>query len=381
MMAFSKGGMPGKHNMQHPKEILSKEIIKSLRKKALETETLQSLPPETLVTIYKQGWFHVWVPKAFGGLEYTLPDTVRLFEALAYADANVGWCVNLGAGANMFSGYLSPKIAADIFSDPVTCCAGSGAVSGKAQQTTGGYILNGRWKYASGANHATHFTANAYLLDEAGEQILEDGLPQFRSFIIPASKIRNYKNWNAIGLKATSSNDFGATDVFVPESDTFTLLKPSDFATGAVYQFPFDLLASINMTCMLTGIALHFEESYQELAAVKKPLHSDLLLADNPRAQFLFNNASRRFHDARTKMYAQLEAVWACYGKGETANAFAIDQFKSANSEATAAARNLINELYPLCGLNIVTPESELNKIWRDAAVAGQHYLLSPLVS
>ena len=365
--------------MLHPTEILSEQIIESLRSKAFITEDLKSLPEETLDIIYSERWLQILVPKICGGLEYSLPQAVQLFEALAFADANVGWCVNLGAGANMFSGYLEQQLSKQIFGNARTWCAGSGAISGKANITKGGYILNGRWKYASGANYATHFTANAFLLDENGNEILEDNQPKFRSFIIPANEIINYKNWNAIGLKATSSNDFMANNIFVPEAETFSLLKPSDFATGTIYQFPFGLLAEINMTCMLTGIAMHFEEAYKILAAHKKPLHSNSLLAENPKASTIFKEASERFHNARTGMYHQLNIVWECYEQGNIADTKAVQLFKDANKEATAASRNLINALFPLCGLNIADPKSELNKTWRDAAVAGQHYLLSPL--
>jgi alkylation response protein AidB-like acyl-CoA dehydrogenase len=365
--------------MKHPQEILSEQTIASLRSKASEIEHLKSLPPETLAIIYKEKWFQVLVPQTSGGLEYSLPQAVALFEALAYADANVGWCVNLGAGANMFAGYLTQEVSEAIFNNAKTCCAGSGAISGKAKRVAGGYTLTGRWKYASGANHATHFTANAYLLDEQDQQIMEDGQPKFSSFIIPADKILNHKNWDAIGLKATSSNDFEADHVFVPELNTFSLLKPSGFATGTVYQFPFHLLAEIDMVCMITGIALHFEEAYQVLAATKKPLYATTILAEDDNAQSIFNKASGRFHKARNEMYKQLDAVWAFYEKGETADRETAALFNQANREATAASRQLIAELFPLCGLNIVSPESEMNKIWRDAAVAGQHYLLSPL--
>lgn len=365
--------------MLHPKEILSTQIIEKLREEIFISEERKCLSARTLDIIYREKWLQILVPKVCGGMEYSLPQAVQLFEALAYVDGNVGWCVNLGAGANMFSGYLEQQTACKIFNNAETWCAGSGASSGKAKETEGGYLLSGRWKYASGANHASHFTANAFLLDKDGKEKLKDGQPEFRSFMVPANNIINYKNWYAVGLKATSSNDFEAVDVFVPYESTFTLLKPSDFATGIVYQFPFGLLAEVNMACMLTGLALHFEEAYRTLAINKKPLHASTTLAENPKAKAISMKASERFHAGRTNMHQQLNALWHLYEYDEIVDETAVQQFKDANKEAVAASRNLIQELFPLCGLNIVDPQSELNKIWRDAAVAGQHYLLSPL--
>lgn len=365
--------------MKHPKEILPESLVKEIRNYIFETEAARSLPQTVLNVAYNQQWFQLLVPKVFGGKELALPEAVRLFEAITWADANVGWCVNLGAGANMFSGYLEEAVANSIFNSAKTCCAGSGAISGKATKTQGGYMLTGRWKYASGANHATHFTANAYLLDENGNNIIEEGTPVFRSFIVPADKIINHKNWNAIGLCATSSNDFEAVNVFVPFEYTFTLLKPSAFAQGPVYRFPFYMMAVVNMTCMITGIALHFLDLYEELAATKKPLHSDLLLKDNPVALSIYKQAANNFHVTRNLMYEQLESVWQYYEQGKQPDEESLIHLKKTNNHAAKASRDLIDALFPLCGMNIISPQSELNKVWRDAAVASQHYLLSPL--
>lgn len=363
----------------HPTATISQEIIEQLRQRAFETEALKSLPKETLELIYDQRWFQVLIPKNCGGLEYTLPQAVRLFEALTYADANVGWCVNLGAGANMFSGYLDEKVSKEIFTHPETCCAGSGAVSGRATKVKGGYRLTGRWKYASGANHATHFTANALLLDESGMLLMEDGQPMFRSMILPQKDIINHRNWEAMGLKATSSNDFEAKNIFVKEAHVFDLKRPSAFADGPLYHFPFVQLAEVNMTCMITGIALHFMEAYEALAQTKKPLHSNKQLSDNSAAQEIFDKASIPFLEARLTMYTLLDEVWQYYAQHTTPPDDLTTRFRKAVYAAGKASRQLIYELYPLCGLNIVSMQSPLNKVWRDAAVAGQHYLLSPL--
>lgn len=365
--------------MKHPKEILSSGEITNIRAYTSQTEAARHLPEAILSIIYNQKWFHVLVPQSCGGKELSLPETVQLFEALAWADANVGWCVNLGAGANMFAGYFDAHTALDIFEPKETCCAGSGAVSGKATRTEGGYTVSGRWKYASGANHATHFTANAWLLDETGQSLTEEGQPIFRSFIFPAKDITNHNNWNAIGLKATSSNDFEASNVFVPEAHTFSLLKPSTFAQGTIYKFPFAQLAVVNMACMMTGITLHFIDLYDELSAVKKPLHSDKLLGENETAKHIVNTATHSFYTARKKMYHDLQQVWDEIMKNGVANAALLEQLSASAKEAAHTARNVINELYPLCGMSILEPESMLNKVWRDAATASQHYLLSPL--
>ena len=74
-----------------------------------EIEAQKRLPQALLDILYEQRWFQLAVPRACGGLECSLPEIVRTFEALAAIDANIAWCVNLGAGANMGSNFLFNK--------------------------------------------------------------------------------------------------------------------------------------------------------------------------------------------------------------------------------------------------------------------------------
>src|SRR5690606_27735667 len=116
----------------------------------------------------------------------------------------------LGAGANMFAGFMDQGIASEIFKSEKTCIAGSGAVTGTAKIKDDGYIISGYWKYASGSAHANYFSLNALLEDyETGE---------YASFIVPSEEVKVLNTWNVFGMKATSSCDFSVSNVWVPKS-------------------------------------------------------------------------------------------------------------------------------------------------------------------
>lgn len=367
--------------MEHilPASRLSESARHKLSHAAFTNESLKELAPEVRAVIHEQQWLRVLIPASLGGLEWPLPKVVQLFEDLARTEANAGWCVNLGAGANMFAGYLQEATARTIFQPLSTWCAGSGAISGKAIQTKDGYLLSGTWKYASGANHATHFTANAFIEQENGMPVLAQGEPVFRSFIFPASRVTNHRNWDAIGLQATSSNDFSVTDLALPENASFSLTQPSAHASGPLYQFPFVQLAVVNMACMATGITLHFCELYMDLAQHKQPLHGQRLLVNDDIASGIFNDHLQQFLQARKHMYATLENCWKYYENGMIAPPDLLHSLTKQARTAASRGLTLIKEVFPLCGMNILSPQSTLNKVWRDAMTAGQHYLLSPL--
>lgn len=356
--------------------VLSPDLVHLIRKNTFKTEENRALPEEVLNALYKEDALRITVPKECGGGEWSLLKIVKFFEALAQADGNVGWVVNLGAGANMFSGYMEKEVAQSLFGNEKVWCAGSGAPSGKAQKTKGGYLLSGRWKYASGAAHATYFTANAMIYDENGMQ--SEDSSEFLSFIFPREAVTIYDTWNTTGLRATSSHEFSVRHLFVPEKHTFSLLHPSDYVHSPLYRFPFERMAVINMACMPIGMGMHFIECYQSLIETKKPLNDSTVLKDIPRIRELSQRAISPFLLARKQMYELLQEVWNCYEDDTKPTLEALDNLEESARYAAEKARKMLFDLYPVCGMNMVFPTNELNKIWRDMSVASQHYLLFP---
>ncbi len=368
------------HLPQHPANLLDQAVVDLIRRDTLTAENNGALTPAQLDLIHKKRWFQVLVPEQAGGLEWTMPEVVRLFEALAWADGALGWCVNLGAGANIFAGYLQPETAESVFHDPAVSIAGSGAISGTARKNHDGYIATGTWKYASGAAHATHFTANCYIVDDYDIPLQDaQGEPLYRSFLFRADQVKVLDTWNSYGLKASSSHDFEVREQLVPEQNTFSLSGPSVFAKGPLYRFPFLQMAELNMTAMLTGMALHFIDAFSAMAQVRKPYRSDIALADQTMVRATLQRCTTTLEAARCWMYAALHDGWKAYEQHETVSPQLLGVISNACQYAAQVARQVVQELYPFAGMSILNPENELNKIWRDLHTASQHVLVSPL--
>ncbi len=152
--------------LPHPASFISPGLTDLISKFSAEAEKLGRLHPAQLDLIYQQGWFKLFVPRQYGGLELGLPEALQVEEALAWADGSTGWTVTLCSGANWFIGFLQPEQAKNIFEDPKVCLAGSGHPSGTAKLIKNGYEINGYWSYATGAPHATIFTANCVIQKE-----------------------------------------------------------------------------------------------------------------------------------------------------------------------------------------------------------------------
>lgn len=354
--------------------MLTSEEIQLIRNEVQIAEKSGKPTKNQLNLIYKKRWFHLLVPKSMGGKEMPLPAFARFMEKLASVDGSFAWTVNLGAGANMFAGYMEEQTAKKIFASEKTCVAGSGAVGGTATKKDDGYIINGIWKYASGATHASFFSLNATI---AGEENL------VRSFLVPAAQVKILDTWNVTGLKATASCDFKVENQWVPENYGFNLQTPSSSIKSVLYRFPFNTLAEINMLVILTGLAIHFKELSIEIVKHKtffgKNPGSNIKIYESNIFQAVLTEVDADFNAKREKTFTVLDRLWEKTEANKEVEEAEKDEFTKTVLQTANATRNLIDKLYPFLGMNVIFEDSEIGRVYRDFKVASQHVLLSPM--
>lgn len=337
-----------------------------------EAEELGTLTEKQLDLIYRKKWFHLLVPKEMGGEQLNLPDFALFMEELAIADGSFAWNVNLGAGANMFAGFMQPETANKIFASEKTCIAGSGAVAGKAEKTTEGFKINGNWKYASGSKHATHFSLNSPIDGDSGK---------VSSFLVPAKFVEIKETWTVMGLKATASCDFKVKDGKVPSEYAFDLQKPSEYNNEALYRFPFVLLAEINMLVMTTGLAKSFYSQCIEIAKqkVRKTWTSENLLVEEALFKETSENLYEVFEEKRNQVFKLLMEAWKKVEEKKEIGEGEMNQFTNAVLESATACRKLVDGIFPLMAMSVIYQSSRINRTYRDFRVASQHSLLSEM--
>lgn len=83
------------------------------------TERNRALSSDLFGAIRDAGLFSLWVPKDFGGPEISIRDFMLVVEALARADASIGWCAANASTNSVLSGYLSgPNHSRDLGQRP-----------------------------------------------------------------------------------------------------------------------------------------------------------------------------------------------------------------------------------------------------------------------
>jgi indole-3-acetate monooxygenase len=364
-------------NESHPSTLLQPDWVETIRREAFAAEEAGMLQAGQLQLVYQQQWFKLLVPQTYGGLELPLPDLVRLEEALSWADGSLGWVVTLCAGAGWFGGFIKPDAAHEIFADPKVCLAGSGASTGTATQTADGYLLNGHWRYASGVKHATHFTANCIIHNQAGKPVFNpDGTPLVLPFVIDHHQATQVPAWKYVGMMGTGSHAFTLQDAWAANSRQFAIKPEAAFVQGPLYQYPFMQLAEATLAANLAGMAQHFIDLCGPVFEQK--LHESTRMSEANRHTLMMQYAhvQEDLQGIRNQFYEALDASW----QAQLAGCLLSGHLKPVSTTSrllARIARESVDTLYPYCGLQAAAPDTEINQVWRDLHTASQHALLT----
>lgn len=374
---------PNKKIAAHPSTQLKPATVADLRAHSFEAEQLGHLHPDQLSTIYCERWFNLFVPEAYGGLGLSLPDALRMEEAFAWTDGSLGWTITLCAGANWFIGFLQPDAAREIFANPKVCLAGSGRPSGVAQKTATGYTITGSWKYATGAPHATIFTANCRIEQEGKPLLNEQGEPLVQAFWFRREEVTINADWRTIGMVATASHSFSVKEVSVPANRTFVLDPGQAIISDMAYRYPFLPFAEATLAVNYSGMALHFLELMEPVIAAKQQQAgvseaAKQLMKDN------WEKANTQLRKRRIAFYEAVEQSWVEANHEVTdqagvpiISATTLQEVSATSRQLASLAKQLVDELYPFGGIAAADPQTAINLVWRDMHTATQHTLLT----
>jgi alkylation response protein AidB-like acyl-CoA dehydrogenase len=343
---------------------------------AAESEQLGRLSDQWLEGIYREKWFQLFVPRVLNGLGLTLPEALEVEESLAHLDGSLGWTVTLCAGAGWFVGFMDSDLSLEVFSDPKVCLAGSGFVGGKADLVGGSYCITGSWTYASGALHATHFTANCEILEDGQPLMDKKGNPVIKAFILKKEEVEILEGWNYMGMIATGSHAFKTADLCVPSNRSFSILPEEARIPGLVYRYPFLQFAEATLAVNILGISKHLidliEESFWRRHAYRAFDQRQLKYFRRQLANHL-----QGIDKLRNDFYNQVGDSWKELEKEGGISVKTLQKTSRISRKLTQYCREANARLYPFAGLEAAKTHTELNRVWRDFNTVSQHALLT----
>ena len=342
---------------------------------AQKSEQLGQLCEEWLDSIYNSGYFKLFVPRNLRGLGLNLPEALEVEEKLAKLDGSLGWTVTLCAGAAWFVGFLDQELSREIFSDPKVCLAGSGFVGGKADLIGEEYHISGHWTYASGALHATHFTANCEIFQDGNPLLDKKGKPKVKAFILKKEEVEILDGWSYMGMLSTGSHAFKAENVRVPQNRSFEIIPKKATLSQPIYQYPFLQFAEATLAVNVLGISWHLQELISEAFWKRNESRN----YDSKHLKYFKKQekmTAEKMKEAKEKFYSKVSDSWKELENEGKISKKTLKSVSKMSRKLTFLCRELNAKMYPFAGLEAAKTHTELNRVWRDFNTVSQHALL-----
>jgi alkylation response protein AidB-like acyl-CoA dehydrogenase len=351
----------------------ARSLAERVREKdlAAEYDRLRQLPIDIVDEIRQAGIMRMNMPKIWGGPEMTAIEQVEVIEALARADASIAWCSFIWCDSGIYSGYLEDSVAREMY--PRLDMATSGWVYPVAQahREGDGYRVTGQWMFGSGSNHCDWLVGGCIEFENGEPIIGHDGMPSWRILMAPREEYEILDTWYTTGLCGTGSNDYTATDLFVPRERSFSLFD-APRREGTIWSRPDHFLRK--MSGVPLGIAADAIQTANDLLRDKTDRVVGLPYRDMPRVQLAVAEAQALLGAARSYVMTSLETQWDKIERGEELSVEDRANAWLSRTNAFQAARQIVSLLFDTIGGSaIYTKKSPFDRHLRDIQTACQH--------
>jgi len=354
--------------------IAAKRLIPQVLAGREECERLRRIPVAVVEALAKAGLLQMYLPRAMGGPELAPLVAFRAIEEISSASGSIGWCTMIATAVSNSMGWLDVDVGREIAGTPADArLAGSIRPQGRARPVDGGYRIDGHWDFASGINHARWVLCPCILWEGDKPMRTAAGAPRTRSFLIPAAGVTIEDTWHVLGLCGTGSHDFTVSDVFVPESHSFTHAEPPR-QTNPLYDPRLYLTWVWTATAgNAMGIARGALSNFADLAAYKATTTTTALLRDRPLVQARVAEAEAVLRGARAYLVSAIGELWARANAGERDLDAGIVQARLAITHGMHEAARSVDLVFHAAGTNAIYEKNRLERHFRDIHVALQH--------
>jgi 3-hydroxy-9,10-secoandrosta-1,3,5(10)-triene-9,17-dione monooxygenase len=264
------------------------------------------------------GFYHLYVPRRYGGYEFDVPTYVRVVQEIARGCVSTAWCVGLAMNHALMVGSWWPLQAQDeIFGGGDFRCSSVAAPVGKATRTDDGWEINGQVAFASGTPYATFYMGQA-LLPAAADAGSQDLPPQLL-FVAPRSEWKMLDDWgDMLGLKGSGSHSIRFEGTRIAESWGFegSMLDVevaggtpgSRLHSNPMYSGRAVSIFTLSLAAVTVGAAYNMLDEYERLMRTKAtPLPPFIPRVKDPDYQRWYGRALTHIATAEAAVHKTAE--------------------------------------------------------------------------
>ena len=350
------------------------EVRPVLEANAKQGEETSTLPRSSADALYESGLFRLKLPHVLGVAEADLVTQLDVLEAVSQIEPSAGWCLMIGAASlGGVGAFLADDAIEEIFANsqpPRT--AGVFAPHGRAVPTEGGYLLTGRWSFASGIRHSQWISAGARVVTE------NPGYPAQIRATMRTSNVEIHDNWHEMGLRGTGSCDFSVKELFVPTSYAYDVSLTEPLRGGPLYRLGRPAFVTNEHSAFALGVARKALDSILEVGQSKTRGYLSVNpLAQRPVFQRMLSECDLKLRAARALNVEILEHAWQVVCEGRTPDPALQAEMRSCSTYTTDVAVDVVTQAFRFAGGAALFDSSILQRCLRDINAGAQHQMVS----
>ncbi|MPY95748.1 MAG: hypothetical protein GEV08_22650 [Acidimicrobiia bacterium] len=321
----------------------------------------------------RAGLLRLLAPRAYGGEELDPASLLELVEAVAAVDGSAAWTImTCNEEMGIASAYLPEGAVTELLrAAPDTVVAGSGLASGTSRPDAGGWRVDGRWRFVSGAPCADHLILGT---------VVEASRPRTLCFVlVPIEQVEVLDTWHVTGLRGTGSHDVVAQDVFVPSARAGEVTTTGATVPATTfYRLPYGLRFPFPKVGVACGVARAALDAFATLASEKTPVMARSSLRERAVAQAAMGEATAALSSGRAWVREVLAELWSTAGAGHPVSDELHARTRLACSTAVAGAVRAVDLVCSAAGSSVNFIGSPLDRCFRDVHAVPQHFMVAP---
>ena len=349
-------------------------MVPLLRERTAAIEDGRKLTADVLYALHERELFRLSLPEHVGGYELPIPVLAEVTEIIAGADASTAWCLGQAFGCAMSAAFLDEDAAHEVFGPADAVLAWGAGPQGRAVATDGGYLVNGTWKFASGAKHATWLGGHCKVYEADGRPRLgADGVHILRTALFPRDRAAIADDWYVMGLRGTRSEGYTVEDLFVEARLTLDRETAAECRLDStLYVFPTTNVYASVFSGVALGIARAMLDDLLALARTKSQRGARTSMRESAVVHTRLAELEAKLGAARAYQRGTIREVWA---EVDTSRELTIAQrarIRLATTHAINQATRVSEQIYRLAGSTAIFEDDAFERRFRDVYAVSQ---------
>lgn len=315
------------------------------------------------------GIYRAATPARFGGEPLPPAEFLQRIERISAVDGSTGWVASFGS-ALVYLAALPLETQAELYKDgPDVCFAGGLFPVQRAVPSRKGFLVNGRWKFASGC---------------MGADVLGVGIPgddstagKPRTAVLRPHDVEIVQEWDVVGMRGTGSFDLVVDHVDVPREWTF-IRGGEPTVDEPLYRYPAIAYASQVLAVVGAGVARAAVDFACEVGSGRSGITGAPKLADRAYYRTGIAEAEAALRSARAYFYETAHETWETVVAGDPATPQHNAHLRLAASHLARVSSEVVGKVVDISGTGIIYAGHPLQWLQGDALVPKQHAFLGP---